>query len=377
MAATVTWETLRELSRFRSTTGCAISLYVGLDPSEVPTSTQVNTKFRALVDEAAKLADAHEGSRECRLQLRADVERIREWLEDEFDRDGARGIAVFAASGDGLFRVMPLAEPVRDGVQIDAELYLAPLSSLVGYGDGVLVAVVSRERGVVYRLSDAKLVEVADESEEQPGRHDQGGWSQARYQRHIEHLVQQHLKTVGGELAKRARRVPDLQIVVVAPEETRPELEAQLSHDVRDAIAGWTSADAHATPTELLELVRPIIDEAEARRKQEALERWEQDRGRGTHAAAGWRDTLEAACDARVDTLLLEEGADRPAWQCPKDGRAYSEAGECPLDGAVLEPREHGVDLALHHVLRHGGSFVILGAGALADADGIGALLRF
>ena len=38
-----------------------------------------------------------------------------------------------------------------------------------------------------------------------PGRHSQGGWSQARYQRHIEHLVQQHLKTVGDELDGRVR----------------------------------------------------------------------------------------------------------------------------------------------------------------------------
>ena len=68
------------------------------------------------------------------------------------------------------------------------ELYLTPLVPLMGRGEGALVAVVSRERGEVYRLQDGKLHEVADRGSEQPSRHDQGGWSQANFQRHIDEL---------------------------------------------------------------------------------------------------------------------------------------------------------------------------------------------
>ncbi len=75
--------------------------------------------------------------------------------------------------------------------------------------------------------------------------------------------------------------------------------------------------------------------------------------------------------------LLIGEGARRPAWSCPKDGRAYADGGTCPLDGAELEPRDDAVDLAIHQTVLHGGTFVRFGAGALADADGIAALLRF
>ena len=38
MAETVTWSLLRELAGFRAEKGCAISLYLNLDPSEVPTA---------------------------------------------------------------------------------------------------------------------------------------------------------------------------------------------------------------------------------------------------------------------------------------------------------------------------------------------------
>ena len=38
MAETVTWDGLRELAEFRAESGCAISLYLNLDPSLSPTA---------------------------------------------------------------------------------------------------------------------------------------------------------------------------------------------------------------------------------------------------------------------------------------------------------------------------------------------------
>jgi peptide subunit release factor 1 (eRF1) len=86
---------------------------------------------------------------------------------------------------------------------------------------------------------------------------------------------------------------------------------------------------------------------------------------------------LDAASDARVDTLLLEEAATTRAWECPQCGRASADGGSCPLDGTKLEERDDAADLALHRTLAHGGSVVRVGAGALDGAKGIGALLRF
>jgi peptide chain release factor subunit 1 len=378
MATVVTEGLLRELAAFRAANGCAISIYVDLDPSAAPTVPAEKAKFHSRVDEAKKEADARAAARgrDCRYALEADFERLKAWGDDEFDRDGARSLAVFASSADGLFRIVPLVEPVADGWEVGPELWIAPLAGQLGAGEGALVAVVSRERGVLYRLHEGRLAEIADESEEVPGQHDQGGWSQARYQRHIENIVLRHLKTVAEEIDKTVHnRRP--RLVMVAPEELRSEIESALSHEARESIVGWATADAHANEVELLALVRPFLDEARAREDEATLERWQAERGRGGKVAAGWKQTLDAASDARVDVLLIGEGARHAAWWCPKDGRAYADGGKCPLDGTKLEPRDDAVDLAIHHTLLHGGTFVRFGAGALADADGIGAILRF
>jgi peptide chain release factor subunit 1 len=378
MATVVTEGLLRDLAAFRASSGCAISIYVDFDPSAAPTVPAEKTKFHARLEEAKKHAEARarDRGRDCKLALAADFERIKEWAEDDFDRDGARALAVFASSADGLFRVVPLLEAFTDGWEVGPDLWISPLAGQLGRGEGALVAVVSRERGSLYRVHEGRLEEIADESEEVPGQHDQGGWSQARYQRHIENIVLRHLKTVGEEIDRTVHNRP-AHLVMVAPEEMRGELESKLSHEARESIVGWTSADAYASELELLELVRPLLDEARARADEATLERWQAERGRGGKVAAGWKQTLDAASDARVEVLLVDEGMRHQAWSCPTCGRASADGGKCPLDDTKLEEREDAVDLAVHQTVLHGGSFVRFGAGALADGDGIGAILRF
>jgi peptide chain release factor subunit 1 len=377
MAIAVTPDILRELAAFEAANGCALSIYLDFDPSSTPTAPDVDAKFNAVLNDAEKVAEARASGRECRLAVREDVERIRTWWEDEFDRDGSRGVAVFASSADDFFRAVPLAGGVADAIEVSGELYLTPLAGLLGRGDGALVVVVSRERGTVYRLVDGRLVEVVEESDDIPGRHDQGGWSQARYQRHIEKLVKDHLKQLGDAVDKRARGANGLVIVAVGPEELRSEFEEELSVEARERVVGWVVAESHAGPVQLLELVTPILDEVRARREEAAVERFAEERGRRGRAAGGWKQTLAAASDGRVEVLLLEEGVQRAAWRCPQCGRAYADGGRCPLDETKLAPRDDGSDLAIHQTLLHGGTVLRVGRGALAGADGIGALLRF
>src|SRR5262249_17419291 len=191
MAATVDWQALRELAGFRAGEGCAVSFYVNLDPHVVPTAVDARTRVHSLLDEGAKRAESGraELTHDHRVALRADLDRIRQYVELEFDRDGTRGLAVFAASLDNFWRPLLLTAPVPDEVKISGDFYPPPLVPLVGRGEGALVAAVGRERGDLYRLRAGRLEEVVERSDQQPRRHDQGGWAQARFQRHVDELV--------------------------------------------------------------------------------------------------------------------------------------------------------------------------------------------
>ena len=222
MAVGVSWETLRELAGFRAEKGCAISFYLGLDPSVTPTAGDADTRLNSLLAEGERSDETgRDGlSHEERLGIRADFERIRQYVGEEFDRDGAHGLAVFAAGLDEIWSTHRLSESVPDAVKVGPQFYLAPLVPLIGR-DNAVVAVVSRERGEVFRLRGGRLEELVDRSEEMTGQDNPRGGSQARFERHIDKLVAEHMKRVAREVDRCVRLLGRPPVVVVCAEEQR------------------------------------------------------------------------------------------------------------------------------------------------------------
>ena len=380
MARAVTWDDLRALATFEAQDGCTISLYVDLDPSVAPTAADAATRVNSLLDEAAKSEAAlrRDLTHVQRASIRDDLDRIRRFYAEEFVREGARGLAIFAAGLDNLWRAMPLLDRVDDVVKVGSELHVVPLVPLVGRGDGALVVAVSRERGEILRLRGGRLEDAANVSDDQPRRHDQGGWSQARYQRRIDNLAHEHLRDVAERLDELVRRSNGSMVVVVATGETRAEFDALLSPETHAVVAGWTTAEAHAGSAELLNLALPVVERRSEDDERAAVEHWRESAGRAGRASRGWEQTLEAASDGRIQVLLFQQGIDREAFRCRACGRVAAAPGKCPLDGTVLEARDEGLDLAVHQTLLHGGSARELRQHHdLEPVGGIGALLRY
>jgi peptide chain release factor subunit 1 len=368
---------VRELAEFRATRGRALSLYLDLDPSTAPTAAELDSRIASLLSEAraqSESVDSHEG----KAGLDEDLTRIEDFFEQEFDRDGARAIAVFSDGPDGLWRVVELPEGVQDELRVGEELHVAPLAPLAGAHTEALVAVVGREQGLVLALRRGRLQPVVEQFDEVEGRHSQGGWSQARFERHIENLVQEHLRDVAASVEERLRRVPEAPLVIVGTEETAASFVEQLSVEAKAAVVGTVQAEAHATPAQLLEVVRPLLDEARAERERDILDQWRESVGRDGRGAAGWEDTLAAASDGKVATLLFSEGASGEALRCPECGRVEAKLSRCPLDGAEMETLADGLEGAIRQTLLYGGELVPIRHHQDMDpVGGIGALLRF
>ena len=381
MAGAITWDRLRELAAFRAQNGLAISLFLGFQPEMTGTATGAATKINSLLDEAHKSTLGSRGdlTHDQKRGVQSDFERIRSYLANDFDRAGVQGLAIFAAGLDSFWSASALSDHVPDRVFVGPDFRLKPLVPLLGRGEGAIVAVIDRERGLLFRLTSGRLEPLADLTEEQPGRHDQGGRSQARFQRHIDELAKDHLRTVAEDLDNHVRRGLARQLVVVGPEEARAGFADLLAPETANCVVGSTAGEGYATPTELLELAVPFLEQARLAEETEALERWQEEAGRSGRAASGWDETLEAASDGRVELLLFQEGVKRLAYECPSCGRAQTQNGACPLDATRMEPREDGVDVALHRTLAHGGSVRALTRDRpeLGSVDGIAALLRY
>jgi peptide chain release factor subunit 1 len=373
-------QTLRDLAAFRAQRSCAISLYVDLDPSETPTSVQLDARVSSLLAACGRgPGPGGEPAHAQRLALRTDLERIGRYFDEEFERNGARGLAIFSSSVDGLWRVFRLPRPVADAARVERRLFLSPLVPLAGESGEFVILVAGRERGQIWLLEDGRLKLLDDRFEEQMRRHDQGGWAQARYARHIESHVHEHLRDLAGILQRRLKKLGAVSGLVIAiSEETRPELERLLPPEAHRLKTGWVQVNAHATASELRESARPLVESWRRARSAELVDRWRDELGRGTRACAGWRQTLEAASDGRVEVLLYRLGYGNEAWLCDECERLSARPGRCPLDGRAMVAQEDGLDLLVHRVLELGGSAVALDESSLPDRRAeVGALLRY
>jgi len=104
---------LRRLADVHPDRGRVLSVFMNLDPSELPTPAARSSALTSILTEAARrVDDAGELDHEARRALRTDLERVREVLNGDVAADGARGVAVFACEPEDLLEVVALRRPV-------------------------------------------------------------------------------------------------------------------------------------------------------------------------------------------------------------------------------------------------------------------------
>jgi peptide chain release factor subunit 1 len=381
-ASRVDEQTVRRLARFESREAPVLSFYLNLEPSEFALPHARSTAIRSLVDDAQRRVEGddrltHDG-RAGGLEA---VERVRELFEGpSFSADGAHGVAVFCAAGDGLFEVVKLPRPVPSEVFVGSKPFVEPLVDLAG-GGGWCVLLASREAARIFRGSVHRLDEVlAIAKHPARGQHDQGGWSQPRYQRSVEEDVDDHVKRTAEVLYRRFKRAPFERLVVGATRELFPLIEERLSSELRDRVAGRIDVDVeHSRPDDVLDAARPLIEESQRELEREALERLRSGlpRGRG---ASGLEDVLEPLNERRVEALLMREDFSASGAMCPRCAWLGPEGIDtCPADGTAMERRDDIAELAIERALGQSAEVLVSRhrADEVAELGGIAAILRF
>ena len=207
LANDITRDRLRRLAEARVGDAKVLSVFLNLDPREFATPAARSTEVRSRLDRAGRLVreESERLTHEQKESLRADLERVAGELGNGAGTKGAHGLAIFSASAAGLFEMLRLSKPVdHDPVIADAP-YLAPLS-LIGAAEWWCVVLVNRRSGRLFCGSSDALEEIELIDDGVRNRHDQGGWSQANYQRSIDKDVQDHLKHVAEVVFTRMKR---------------------------------------------------------------------------------------------------------------------------------------------------------------------------
>src|SRR3954463_5765779 len=365
-------DTLRRLAEFRPGEGKVVSIYLNLDPTEFASGPARSTAINSVLDEAARAA------REEGPSVREDVERVREVFRG-FDFQGAHGVAVFACGSEDLLDVIKLPRGVENCVVVDEAPYIEPLIELhaaVRYG----VVLVNRQTARIFRASRHRLAEVVRIDDEVHRRHDQGGWSQARYQRSVDKEAQDHLKNAADELLRRHKRRPFEALFVGAPEAIYKDFCERLHPYLRERVAGRIDIDVeHTGVDEVQHAAEETIAAHERKLEKGALDRLEEATGKGGRGAAGLEETLSALNEQRVEILLLQENFDAAGVCCPQCGwLGPREVKACPADGTETMERDDITDLAVRRAITQSAQVVRVREDERLEPMGsIAAVLRF
>jgi peptide chain release factor subunit 1 len=382
MATDITTDRLRALAETRTGDAKILSLFVNLDPREFATPPARATEINAVLDKAERrIRDADQLTHEERVALREDVARVRERLSAGLTSfEGARGLAVFASGPAGLLEVLKLPRPVAAHVSIGDAPVVEPLAR-IGAGDLWWVVLVDRRRARLLAGTLDGLVELWRVDDEIHGQHDQGGWSQARYQRSIDKEAEDHLRGVDAELQRRLRQTRIAGLLLGGPQETTSQLEALLHADVARCVRARFDVDVWNTSAdEVLKAARGTLDELIGARDRELFDRIEEGLGTQGRACAGLEAVLGAVHERRVDTLVVQEGFAAEGERCPRCGWLGDSVGsQCPADGTQTAPVDNVVEAAVAATFAQDGRVRFLPAddARIEQRGSIAALLRF
>jgi hypothetical protein len=293
----------------------------------------------------------------------SDRERLLAYLDGEFD-PAAQGLAVFACSAIGLWEAVESGVPFDDSVSAGPRPDLFQLARLIDTHETAVVALVDSNSARLFVTRTGRLEERQgpDERPDSFRKRSLGGWSQARYQRHID----KHIKDFARESAAAIEELVDRQgarRLVLAGEEVAitPLLDA-LTPRIRAQVDDVLRIDMRESLEELNDEVRGALERAEAESGASVVDQLiaaVRSGGLGAIGADATRRALEAG---QVALLVLSDVPERTQAATP---------GEPELN---LELRNELVRLA---IATSAEVEVVADNPTLERAGGVGALLRY
>ncbi len=369
---------IRKLAKIPETDYPFISLYLNTKWEDEKQRKRVRLFVKNELKQAQKLVKEEE---RIRKSLQKDSEEIQRYVDGVIHRtydEGVNGIAIFACSGIDAFTIFRSSIPFENQLSISSKPSLRQLVQITDEYRTAIAVMVDTDRAKIFEMS---LGEIRLESQIEsyvPGRHEQGGWSQMRFQRHIREHMHQHHKGVAEQLVKLFDDERCENIVLIGQEHILATFRALLPERVREKIKGDLSAEFEEESSSLAQKVIEYLHGEYLKEEDSIVEELiETALARGT-AAVGLKDTIEAINKGQVHRLVLNKDLKRQGWQCTKClalGEITSLS--CPFCNSTIETIDLAEEMIRSVINRDGEVDMVKDHPKLSKHEGVGALLRF
>jgi peptide chain release factor subunit 1 len=289
----------------------------------------------------------------------ADAERIRAWLSSEL-KPAANGAAVFACAGAGLFEAIQLevAFP-ENSVQVDSEPQVYPLLRLLHQHPRFAALLTDTNHARLFVFSLGLPVETQRVESEKWNRTQQGGWSQQRYQRHVDDHYRQHAKAAVQALEQivRAEQIP--HVLLSGDEVIMPLVKEELSQPLAAKVVDVLSLEMRASDGDVLAACKVALQRGQANATaSKAAQLVDLAAARGL-AVTGLKETQKALARGQARELLIT----------PQPGELSDEP--------EAERRARSAERLVKLARRTSADVTFVDEPALSPLGGVGAFLRY
>lgn len=363
-----------------------VSLYLNTQPGQTG-----RDQFQTFVrKEFAARGRTYPSGSPDRESLDRDLEKISRFLQVDLD-PAANGVAIFACSAAELFETVQLTAPIEQHwLYIGDQPHLYPLARIESLYPRYAAVLADTNSARIMVFSTGELVAEAEVKGTKTKRTSQGGWSQARYQRHIENFHVQHAKDVVEALERIVAREGIERILLAGDEVITPLLREQMPKAIAEKVVDHVRIDTNAPVDDVirasLETMKRIHGRTEREKVEAAIGAY---RGGGL-GVLGPEETLAALVKGQVDELLISttlRQLERVGTVATRGAAAEARAAmpepavESAAGGEAAGASPDAVRLADELITRATQTSAAItfveDADLLADYGGVAALLRF
>ena len=294
-------ETLERLARREPVQFPVISLYLNAQPD-----SRGKDHYAAFLRK-----ELRGGVRDFKLRsperksFEEDVARIESYVSEEV-RPSANGIAIFACSAADFFEALQLDAPIeRHRLTVGDRPHLYPLARIVDRYPRHAVLLSDTNHARIYVFGRGRTIEREEVKSWKLSRTDAGGWSQMRYQRHVDDHYLHHAKDVVEALGRIVAEDRAEYVFLAGDEVIVPLLREQLPKDLAKKVVGVLRLEMRASEQEVMEAAGRALTGYEAKAEAERVERLRGDWRAAGLAVAGPFAVGEALEKGQVDEILI------------------------------------------------------------------------
>ncbi|EKE03515.1 MAG: eRF1 protein [uncultured bacterium] len=372
---------LEYLSKLPETEYPFISLYMNIHSHQLFEQAEKNRIF--LKDAFGKSLDQlkQQESRDKWTTFLDDQKKITNYIDTNLD-SRAHGVAIFACEKLGIFETFQSLMPFDNSFIIDSFPHLRQLAYQMDEYENTLVIMLDSKYSRIFNIKLGGFVINEIDTESMVHRfHEQGGWAQARYERHIEDQIHHHYKEVAEIATEFLDKEHYENVILIGQEHEIKMFQLDLPKRVNMRIIDIDSLQRRENINDILGTVIENLRETQKARELNTITDIINKTQGGGHETLGMQDTIELAKQGRVSVLATVRDLVFNGWKC--DGCFYvskdQHHGTCPKCNGDTKETDL-VEEAIRLTYKNGGLVELVENEAAVELEkhgGIGACLRY